>query len=69
MAKFINNIEISDAEIMAVLNRCMSNVMDDEYIEKKEAKAKARKAKREAETRKAFNICLESIEKGLALRK
>ena len=64
--KTYNNInEISDAEILAVLGNCMSNIFDEEKIAKKEAKAKARKVKRHVEDTIAFHICLQSIEKGL----
>ena len=57
-----NNInEISDAEVLAILN----GFLDEEAIAKKEAKAKARKVKRHVEDTIAFHICLQSIEKGL----
>ena len=61
-----NNInEISDAEVLAILN----GFMDEEAIAKKEAKAKARRAKNHVKDTIAFHICLQSIEKGIRNRK
>jgi hypothetical protein len=57
-----NNInEISDAEVLAILN----GFMDEEAIAKKEEKARVRRAKKAVKTEIAFHICLQSIEKGL----
>lgn len=61
MKTYHNINEISDAEVLAILN----GFMDEEAIAKKEAKAKARRAKREVEDTIAFHICLQSIEKSL----
>ncbi len=56
--KTYNNInEISEAEILAVLNNCMSNIFDEEKIAKKEAKKAARRAKREEDFKECVKFC------------
>jgi hypothetical protein len=57
MTKFINGKEMADEEIMAIINRCMRNVMDDEYIAKKEARAAKRAAQRQADFEECIKFC------------
>ena len=57
MTKINNNIEISDAEVMAVLNRCMKEMFDEEYIAKKEARKAKRAAQRQADFEECINFC------------
>lgn len=51
----INNIEISDAEVMAILNRCLKNV---EPNPEKEARKAARKAAKRAQLEADFQECI-----------
>ncbi len=68
--KTYNNInEMTDADIMAVLNQCMRNVCDDEYNAKKEAQKKARRAQREVNDTVAFYRIADMIEKGRLVQK
>ena len=63
MTKINNNIEISDAEVMAVLNRCMKDMFDEDYNAKKEA----RKAKRSAQLKADFEECIKFCERAKAI--
>ena len=56
--KTYNNInEISDAEILAIFDNCMSNIFDEEKAAKKEAKKAARKAQREEDFQECIKFC------------
>ena len=56
--KTYNNInEISNDEVMAILDQCMIEMFDEEYIAKKEAKKAERKAKREADFQECIKFC------------
>ena len=57
MATFnVNNksIEVSDADIMTIINKCMKNV---EYDPEKEARRAARRAQREADFQECIRFC------------
>jgi hypothetical protein len=56
----INNIEISDAEVLAILNRCLKNV---EPNPEKEAKKAARKAAKRAQLEADFQECINFCER------
>ena len=59
--KTYNNInEFSDAEIMAIINKCMKNV---EYDPKKEAKKEARMAARRTQREADFQECIKFCER------
>ena len=56
--KTYNNInEISDAEILAIFDSCMSNLFDEEKAAKREAKKAARRAQREADFQECIRFC------------
>ena len=56
--KTYNNInEISDAEILAIFDNCMSNIFDEEKAAKREVKKAARKAQREADFQECIKFC------------
>ena len=56
--KTYNNInEISDAEVLAILDSCMSNIFDEDMAAKREAKKAARKAQREADFQECIRFC------------
>ena len=56
--KAYNNInEISDAEILAIFDNCMSNIFDEEKAAKREVKKAARKAQREADFQECIRFC------------
>ena len=56
--KTYNNInEISDAEVLAILGNCMSNIFDQDKAAKREAKKAARKAQREADFQECIRFC------------
>jgi hypothetical protein len=48
------SFEISDAEVMAILNKCLKNVEPDP---KKEAKKAAKRAQLEADFQECINFC------------
>lgn len=55
--KTYNNInEISDADILAIFDNCMS-IFDEEKQAKKEARKAARKAQREADFQECIKFC------------
>lgn len=67
MATFnVNNksIEVSDAEIMAIINKCMKNV---EYDPEKEAKKEARRAARREQREADFQECIRFCERAKAI--
>ena len=56
--KTYNNInEISDAEVLAILDGCMSNIFDEDKAAKREAKKAARRAQREADFHECIRFC------------
>ena len=56
--KTYNNInEISDAEVLAILDSCMSNIFDEEKAAKREAKKAARRAQRESDFQECIRFC------------
>ena len=56
--KAYNNInEISDAEVLAILDNCMSNIFDEEKAAKRESKKAARRAQREADFQECIRFC------------
>lgn len=56
--KTYNNInEISEAEVLAILNNCMSNIFDEEKQAKKAARKAARKAQLEADFQECIRFC------------
>ena len=56
--KTYNNInEISDAEVLAILDGCMSNIFDEEKAAKREAKKAARRAQRETDFQECIRFC------------
>ena len=56
--KAYNNInEISDAEILAIFDNCMSNIFDEEKAAKREAKKTAKRAQREADFQECIRFC------------
>lgn len=56
--KTYNNInEISDAEVLSILDGCMSNIFDEEKQAKKAARKSARKAQREADFQECIRFC------------
>lgn len=63
MTKFNNINEISDAEVLAILDRCMMEMFDEEKIAKKEA----RKAKRTAQRQADFEECIKFCERAKAI--
>ena len=52
-----NNIQISDAEVMAIMNRCIRNIFDDEYNAKKEEKAAKKAAQRKEDLEECIDFC------------
>ena len=56
--KTYNNInEISDAEVLAIFDNCMTNIFDEEKAAKREAKKAARRAQREADFQECIRFC------------
>ena len=56
--KTYNNInEISDAEVLAILDGCMSNIFDEDKAAKREAKKAARRSQREADFHECIRFC------------
>ena len=56
--KTYNNIdEISDAEVLAILDNCMSNIFDEEKTAKREAKKATRRAQRDADFHECIRFC------------
>ena len=56
--KTYNNInEISDDEVLAILDGCMSNIFDEEKATKREAKKAARRAQRDADFQECIRFC------------
>ena len=60
MKATFNNIEISDAEVMAILNKCLKNV---EPNPEKEAKKEARRAAKRAQLEADFQECIKFCER------
>ena len=66
--KTYNNInEISDAEVMAILDQSMMEMFDEEHIAKKEARKAERKAKRQAQREADFQECIKFCERVKAI--
>ena len=63
MKKYNNINEISDAEIMTILDQCMMELFNEEYITNKEAKKAERKAKRHAQCEADFHECIKFCER------
>lgn len=57
MKTYKNINEISDAEVLAIFDNCMSNLFDEEKAEKREAKKAARRAQREADFQECIRFC------------
>ena len=57
MKTYKNINEISDAEVLAILDSCMSNIFDEEKASKREAKKAARRAQREADFQECIRFC------------
>ena len=56
--KTYNNInEISDAEVLAILDNCMSNIFDEEKTAKREAKNATRRAQHDADFQECIRFC------------
>ena len=56
MTTYKNINEISDAEILAIFDKCMS-IFDEEKQAKKEARKAARKAQREEDFQECIKFC------------
>ena len=67
MTTYKNINEISDAEVLAILNQCMMEIFDEEHIAKKEAKKAERKAKRQAQREADFHECIKFCERVKAI--
>ena len=63
MKTYKNINEISDAEVLAIFDKCMMEIFDEEYIAKKEAKKAERKAKRQAQREADFQECIKFCER------
>jgi hypothetical protein len=57
MKTYKNINEISDAEVLAILGSCMSNIFDEEKQAKKAARKAARKAQLEADFQECIRFC------------
>ena len=57
MKTYKNINEISDAEVLAILYGCMSNIFDEEKAAKREAKKAARRVQREADFQECIRFC------------
>ena len=57
MKTYKNINEISDAEVLAILDSCMSNIFDEEKQAKKAARKAARKAQLEADFQECIRFC------------
>lgn len=56
MKTYKNINEISDAEVLAIFDNCMS-IFDEDKTAKREAKKAARRAKREADFQECIRFC------------
>ena len=63
MKTYKNINEISDAEVLAIFDSCMSNIFDEE----KQAKKAARKAARKAQIEADFQECIRFCERARAI--
>ena len=57
MKTYKNINEISDAEVLAILDNCMSNIFDEDKAAKREAKKAARRVQREADFQECIRFC------------
>ena len=57
MKAYKNINEISEDEVLSVLNKCMSNIFDEEKQAKKDARKAARKAQLEADFQECIKFC------------
>ena len=57
MKTYKNINEISDDEVLAIFDNCMSNLFDEEKQAKKAARKAARRAQREADFQECIRFC------------